>query len=64
MIVLGLVFAVCAAARGEAAPQRPHILLLLAEDMSARVGAFGDEVAVTPHLDAPRTSRRGASTSA
>ena len=30
---------------------RPNILLLMAEDMSGRVGAFGDEVAVTPSLD-------------
>lgn len=30
---------------------QPNILLLMAEDMSARVGAFGDTVAVTPHLD-------------
>ena len=34
------------------AADRPNILLLLAEDMSARVGAFGDPVAVTPNLDA------------
>jgi arylsulfatase A-like enzyme len=34
------------------AADRPNILLLLAEDMSARVGAFGDAVAVTPNLDA------------
>ena len=27
--------------------ERPNILLLLAGDMSARVGAFGDPVAVT-----------------
>ncbi len=33
------------------AQQRPNILLIMAEDMSARVGAFGDEVAVTPNLD-------------
>jgi N-sulfoglucosamine sulfohydrolase len=33
-------------------PTRPNILLLMAEDMSARVGAFGDTVAVTPNLDA------------
>lgn len=33
------------------ASKPPNILLLMAEDMSARVGAFGDEVAVTPHLD-------------
>ncbi|MBT4518765.1 MAG: sulfatase [Halieaceae bacterium] len=31
---------------------RPNILLLMAEDMSPRVGAFGDPVAVTPYLDA------------
>ena len=30
---------------------RPNVLLLVAEDMSARVGAFGDEVAVTPNID-------------
>ncbi len=30
---------------------RPNVLLLIAEDMSARVGAFGDPVAVTPSLD-------------
>ena len=30
---------------------RPNILLLVAEDMSARVGAFGDVVAHTPNID-------------
>ena len=30
---------------------RPNILLIVAEDMSARVGAFGDELARTPALD-------------
>ncbi|MFK8048147.1 MAG: sulfatase [Halioglobus sp.] len=33
------------------AQERPNILLLMAEDMSARVGAFGDSVAHTPTLD-------------
>ncbi len=33
------------------AEDRPNILLLMAEDMSPRVGAFGDPVAVTPNLD-------------
>jgi arylsulfatase A-like enzyme len=32
-------------------PFRPNILILMAEDMSDRVGAFGDEVAVTPNID-------------
>lgn len=32
-------------------PARPNILVLMAEDMSARVGAFGDEVALTPNID-------------
>jgi arylsulfatase A-like enzyme len=31
--------------------QPPNILLLMAEDMSPRVGAFGDDVAVTPNID-------------
>jgi len=34
------------------AQQRPNILLLMAEDMGSRVGAFGDPVALTPNLDA------------
>jgi hypothetical protein len=29
----------------------PNILILMAEDMSARAGAFGDPVARTPNLD-------------
>ncbi len=37
---------------GAQTPSRPNILLLMAEDMSPRVGAFGDRVAVTPNLDA------------
>jgi arylsulfatase A-like enzyme len=38
---------------GEAAAdsKRPNILILMAEDMSPRVGAFGDPVAVTPNID-------------
>ena len=31
--------------------ERPNILLLVAEDMSALVGAFGDKVAHTPNID-------------
>ena len=29
----------------------PNILMLLAEDLSSRIGAFGDPIAVTPNLD-------------
>ena len=36
---------------------RPNVLLLVAEDMSSRVGAFGDLVAQTPNLD--RLAREG-----
>jgi len=39
------------AAGAAADPVRPNILLLMAEDMGPRVGAFGDPVAVTPHID-------------
>lgn len=34
------------------AAQPPNILLLLAEDLSPRLGAYGDPLAVTPNLDA------------
>jgi arylsulfatase A-like enzyme len=34
-----------------AATQRPNILILMAEDLSAHLGAFGDPVARTPNLD-------------
>jgi arylsulfatase A-like enzyme len=34
-----------------AAQSAPNILVLMAEDMGLRVGAFGDPVAVTPNLD-------------
>ncbi|MEZ5595669.1 MAG: sulfatase [Pseudomonadales bacterium] len=33
-------------------PARPNILLIVAEDMSTRVGEFGDPVARTPAIDA------------
>jgi len=32
-------------------PERPNILFLVAEDMSSRVGAFGDPLAQTPNID-------------
>ncbi len=44
-------------ATGASADDRPNILLLVAEDMSPRVRAFGDEVAVTPNID--RLARQG-----
>jgi arylsulfatase A-like enzyme len=31
--------------------ERPNIIIMMAEDMSSRVAAFGDPVAVTPNLD-------------
>ncbi|HZG32118.1 MAG TPA: sulfatase [Sphingopyxis sp.] len=33
------------------APGRPNIILITAEDMSPRLGVFGDPVAVTPNID-------------
>jgi len=47
-----LVVALCCLLGSAAAAERPNILFLVAEDLSARVAAFGDPVAVTPHLDA------------
>ncbi|NIB38597.1 sulfatase-like hydrolase/transferase [Pseudomaricurvus alkylphenolicus] len=34
-----------------AADERPNFLLLMAEDLGPRIGAFGDNVAVTPNID-------------
>jgi arylsulfatase A-like enzyme len=39
------------AASAANAAERPNILILMAEDLSARIGAFGDPVAETPHID-------------
>lgn len=33
------------------AEDRPNIVLLMAEDLSSRIGAFGDTIAVTPNID-------------
>ena len=32
-------------------PQRPNIVFMVVEDLSPRIGAFGDALAVTPNLD-------------
>jgi arylsulfatase A-like enzyme len=42
---------------GGAATPRPNILIFVAEDLSPRIGAFGDPVASTPHID--RLAREG-----
>ena len=43
----------CLALSGAAAAAgpRPNLLLLVAEDLGPRIGAFGDSVADTPNLD-------------
>ncbi|MEL6727177.1 MAG: sulfatase [Pseudomonadota bacterium] len=61
--VLGLGFATNCAGSQSASPEmvdtdpRPNIVLVLFEDMSPRVGAFGDTLAVTPNFD--RIAREG-----
>ena len=47
-VAVGLCLAVAAGA-DESRP--PNLLLLVAEDLGPRIGAFGDAVARTPHLD-------------
>ena len=42
----------CALAAARCPAEPPNILLIMAEDMGPRVGAFGDSVANTPTLDA------------
>ncbi len=39
------------ASEADPGPEPPNILVLMAEDMGPRVGAFGDPLAVTPHID-------------
>lgn len=46
-----LLFALVVCTLPVASQDRPNILLLMAEDLSPRIGAFGDPVAVTPNLD-------------
>jgi len=52
-----LAFAAPASARADAGDRPPNLLLLVAEDLSLRIGAFGDAVARTPNLD--RLAREG-----
>ncbi|MFP6640936.1 MAG: sulfatase [Myxococcota bacterium] len=54
--IVSCLASVMAQGAGPATPEtpespRPNILLLVAEDMSAKVGSFGDMVAVTPNID-------------
>lgn len=49
-LALALLLVASAAAHAEA--KRPNILVLMAEDLSAHLGAFGDPIARTPNLDA------------
>ncbi|MDH3642621.1 MAG: sulfatase-like hydrolase/transferase, partial [Gammaproteobacteria bacterium] len=51
-LVVGLFVALMLPASSCAeAARRPNILLLVAEDLSPRIGAYGDAVASTPNLD-------------
>jgi N-sulfoglucosamine sulfohydrolase len=53
LFLVGVVLATGAwATTSEPQPKRPNILLIVAEDMSSHVGAFGDPVAKTPAIDA------------
>ena len=52
LLVLGSESTAQSSSSGVKAKTPPNILVLMAEDLSARVGAFGDPVAVTPNIDA------------
>ncbi len=56
---LRLVFLLCAAASATfaAAPRRPNILLICVDDLKPALGAYGDPIAKTPHMD--RLAARG-----
>ncbi len=53
-LLMAIAALVCAA---PAPAAQPNILLLVAEDLSPRIGAYGDSVAVTPNID--RLAARG-----
>ena len=50
-LIIGLLLALLGLEAAAEASEQPNIVLIAAEDMSARVGAFGDSVARTPHID-------------
>lgn len=47
-LVVGLLLCLSAVVQAE---DRPNILLLMLEDLSPRIGAFDDKVAITPNID-------------
>jgi N-sulfoglucosamine sulfohydrolase len=51
-LLAGLASLLLAVAIVHAAPARPNILWITAEDMSATLGCYGDTYATTPHIDA------------
>ena len=51
LVAAALVVAAPGGATAEGADPRPNIVLIMAEDLSPRLGAWGDTVAHTPNLD-------------
>ena len=52
LAVLAALFIACSTTGVLTAQDRPNILWITTEDMSAALGAYGDPYAVTPNLDA------------
>jgi arylsulfatase A-like enzyme len=51
-VAIALTFPAASAAQGQSpAPSRPNILWISNEDMSPRLGVYGDALARTPNLD-------------
>jgi N-sulfoglucosamine sulfohydrolase len=50
--LVALLWVIASSAIASSAIAQPNIVLIVAEDMSPRVGAFGDAVAQTPNIDA------------
>ncbi|MBK1879332.1 sulfatase [Pelagicoccus mobilis] len=50
-LLLGLATLCLGLNTATAAEKRPNVLLLLVDDLKPAIGAYGDKVAVTPHID-------------
>jgi iduronate 2-sulfatase len=57
VVLLGALFVVAPGPTAVSAAKRPNVLLILVDDLKPALGAYGDPIAKSPHID--RLARRG-----